>query len=160
MGRRPVLALIVRFSALAVIVGLVAGALAGPVLADDATAVIHTATGDYKFAVEIADTMETRAKGLMYRQSLAPDAGMLFDFGVERETAFWMQNTYIPLDMLFIGADGTIKTIHANARPLDKTTIPSGAPVRFVLEIPGGRAAEIGAKPGDRLEHDRVVAAD
>ena len=121
-------------------------------------AVLHTATGDYTFNIEVVDTDETRARGLMFRQSLAPDAGMLFDFFDERHASFWMQNTLIPLDMIFIGADGIVKTVHVNARPLDTTSIPSGVPVRFVLEIPGGRSQEIGLAPGDRFEHPRVGA--
>jgi uncharacterized membrane protein (UPF0127 family) len=102
------------------------------------------------------DTPELRAKGLMFRQELADDAGMLFDFKEEREVSFWMQNTYIPLDMIFVGSDGLVKTIHVNARPLDVTSIPSEVPVRFVLEIPGGRSTEIGLQPGDRMEHELV----
>lgn len=125
---------------------------------DDFSAVLRTATGDYPFTIEIADTPQEQQKGLMYRQSLAPDAGMLFDYGKEQQVAFWMQNTYIPLDMVFIAADGTVKRVHPNAKPLDPTSIPSRVPVRFVLEIPGGRAAEIGLKEGDKLEHVRVVA--
>ncbi len=128
--------------------------------ADDSRAVLHTATGDYVFTVEIADTPEETSRGLMFRQELAPDAGMLFDFEQEKPVAFWMQNTFIPLDMVFIGADGTVKTIHVNARPLDTTSIPSGEPVRFVLEIPGGRSEEIGLAVGDKLEHPRVVAGE
>jgi uncharacterized membrane protein (UPF0127 family) len=140
----------------ALLAGLMLFASASLAQADATRAVLHTATGAHPFTIELVDTAETRAKGLMYRKELAPDAGMLFDFQTERQTSFWMQNTLIPLDMLFIGADGVIKTIHANAVPLDTTPIPSNAAVRFVLEIPGGRAAEIGAKPGDRLEHDLV----
>ncbi|MEO6394835.1 MAG: DUF192 domain-containing protein [Devosia sp.] len=123
----------------------------------DNRAVLHTAKGDFGFTVEIADTNETRSKGLMFRQSLAADAGMLFDYHEEQQASFWMQNTFIPLDMVFIAADGTVKTIHVNARPQDTTSIPSGVPVRFVLEIAGGRSLEIGLKPGDRLEHPRVA---
>ena len=118
--------------------------------------VLHTASGDFPFAVEIADDNAERAKGLMFRDHLAPDAGMLFDYGEEQLASFWMQNTLIPLDMIFIGADGVVKTIHVNARPLDTTSIPSGVPVRFVLEIPGGRSTEIGLKVGDRMEHPRL----
>jgi hypothetical protein len=92
----------------------------------------------------------------MFRTSLAPDAGMLFDYHHEQEADFWMQNTLIPLDMVFIAADGTVKTIHVNARPLDTTPIPSGVPVRFVVEIAGGRSVEIGLKVGDKFEHPRV----
>ena len=140
---------------------LVAGLAMTPLAAcsDETHAVLHTAKGDFTFQVEIADDDAERAKGLMFRQELADDAGMLFDFGQERETAFWMQNTFIPLDMIFISAAGVVKTIHANARPMDTTSIPSGAPVRFVLEIPGGRAEEIGLAVGDRLENDRVEAS-
>jgi uncharacterized membrane protein (UPF0127 family) len=134
-------------------------AVAAPdAVSDDFHAVLHTATGDYPFTIEIADTPQEQQKGLMYRQDLAPDAGMLFDYGKEQRVSFWMQNTYIPLDMVFIAADGTVKHVHANAKPLDPTSIPSRFAVRFVLEIPGGRAAEIGLKEGDRLEHVRVVA--
>lgn len=124
--------------------------------ADESRAVLHTATGDYEFTVEIADDNAERAQGLMYRRELADDAGMLFDFETEREASFWMQNTFIPLDMIFIAADGTVKTIHANARPHDPTAIRSRVPVRFVLEISGGRANEIGLAVGDTLEHGRV----
>ncbi len=121
------------------------------------SAVLHTATGAHKFKVEVVNNNETRAKGLMFRQELAPDAGMLFDFREERPVAFWMRNTFISLDMIFIAADGTVRNIHAYARPHDPTSIPSDGPVQFVLEIPGGRAAEIGLEPGDRLEHARVT---
>jgi uncharacterized membrane protein (UPF0127 family) len=121
---------------------------------------IHTATGDYKFNVEVVDTNETRALGLMYRTELAPDAGMLFDFKETRETSFWMRNTLIPLDMIFITADGIVRTVHVNAKPQDPTAIPSEVPVQFVLEIPGGRSVEIGLKPGDKVDHDRITAAN
>ena len=121
--------------------------------------VLHTATGDHPFTVEVVDTPESRAQGLMFRQSLAPDAGMLFDFKENREVAFWMRNTFIPLDMIFIAPNGTVETIHVNARPHDPTSIPSGKPVQFVLEIPGGRSVEIGLKPGDRVEHPRMKPA-
>ncbi len=124
--------------------------------ADENKATLVTANGSFVFNIELADTNEERAQGLMFRQSLADDAGMLFDFGEEREVAFWMRNTFIPLDMIFIAADGEIKSIHENARPQDPTSIPSGFPVRFVLEIPGGRSREIGLVVGDRLEHPLV----
>ncbi len=122
----------------------------------DNVGVLHTAKGDFKFNIEIAQTEAEREKGLMFRTALAPDAGMLFVYPNEQQVSFWMQNTLIPLDMLFIGADGTVKTIHVNARPLDTTPIPSQVPVQFVLEIAGGRAGEIGLKAGDRFENDRV----
>jgi uncharacterized membrane protein (UPF0127 family) len=140
---------------LAVLLGLVPLAACS----SDDRLVLHTATGDYPFTVEVVDTPAGRAEGLMYRQSLAPDAGMLFDFKETRETAFWMRNTFIPLDMIFIDAGGVVKTVHVNAKPHDPTSIPSEAPVQFVLEIPGGRSVEIGLKPGDKVEHPRMKKA-
>lgn len=123
---------------------------------DDSRLVLHTGSGDHVFTVELVDTSETRARGLMYRQELAADAGMLFDFKEERPVSFWMQNTFIPLDMIFIGSDGVVKTIHERARPHDTTSIPSGVPVQFVLEIPGGRSAELDLEPGDTVTHSRI----
>lgn len=122
----------------------------------DNVGVLHTAKGDFKFNIELAKTEAEREKGLMFRTELAPDAGMLFVYEGEQQVSFWMQNTLIPLDMLFIGADGTVKTIHVNARPLDTTPIPSEVPVRFVLEIAGGRADEIGLKVGDKFESGAI----
>jgi hypothetical protein len=121
--------------------------------------IVHTATGDYTFRIEIADTNETRQMGLMFRQELSSDAGMLFDFFEERQASFWMRNTLIPLDMIFIASDGTVRNVHVNARPQDPTSILSDGPVRFVLEIPGGRSVEIGIAPGDLVEHPRMAAA-
>ena len=86
----------------------------------------------------------------MFRQSLAPDEGMIFPYDPPRDIAFWMRNTLIPLDMVFIRADGTIARI-ATAQPLDETPVPGGEPVAAVLEIKGGRAAELGIKAGDRV---------
>jgi uncharacterized membrane protein (UPF0127 family) len=122
----------------------------------DAALTIRSGNGEHRFTVEVVDNNETRAQGLMFRQSLAPDAGMLFDFKEERPVSFWMMNTFIPLDMLFIRRDGTIANIHANARPHDPTGIPSDGPVTFVLEIPGGRSAELGIKAGDTVAHPRI----
>lgn len=105
------------------------------------------------FQVEVMRTPETRARGLMHRNYLPPDRGMLFDFGRVEPVAMWMQNTYIPLDMLFIRADGTIARIAAQTEPLSVRTIPSGEPVLSVLELNGGIAAKLGIKPGDTVEH-------
>lgn len=121
--------------------------------------VLHTAKGDFAFTVEIADDGAERAQGLMFRDHLAADAGMLFDYHTEQLASFWMQNTLIPLDMIFIGADGIVKNIHVNARPLDTTSIPSEFPIRFVLEIPGGRSTEIGLAVGDKIDHPLVGSA-
>ncbi|WP_244513408.1 DUF192 domain-containing protein [Devosia insulae] len=124
--------------------------------ASDDRLVIESRNGSHPFTVEVVDTPETRAKGLMYREALAPDAGMLFDFKETREVSFWMSNTLIPLDMVFITAEGLVANVHANARPLDLTSIPSDGPVMFVLEIAGGRAKELGIAAGDRVVHDRI----
>jgi uncharacterized membrane protein (UPF0127 family) len=127
-----------------------------PALADDSHAVLHTKKGDFTFNIEVVDTEAGRERGLMGRKSLAPDAGMLFDFLAPQPVAFWMKDTLIPLDMVFIARGGVVKSIHADARPLDLTPIPSDGPVQFVLEIAGGRAAQIGLAPGDRMDEARV----
>ena len=126
--------------------------------ADDTQLLVKSATGEHRFTVEIAADDSTRAQGLMFREELAPDAGMLFDFQEARPVSFWMRNTLIPLDMIFIRSDGTIANIHVNARPLDPTSIPSDGPVEFVLEIPGGRTVELGIAAGDVVEHPLIDA--
>jgi uncharacterized membrane protein (UPF0127 family) len=105
------------------------------------------------FRVEVARNDADRAQGLMFRRSMPADQGMLFDFGRVEPVSMWMQNTYLPLDMLFIRADGTIARIAANTEPLSTRTIPSGEPVLSVLELNAGMAAKLGIKPGDRVEH-------
>lgn len=145
-----------QFKAFAAAAVLLAVSLPTLAFADDSQLVIHSKNGDHAFTVEVVDTAETRARGLMYRQELGPDAGMLFDFLEERSVSFWMRNTFIPLDMLFIASDGTIRNIHINARPHDPTSIPSDGPVQFVLEIPGGRSKELGILAGDKVTHDRI----
>jgi uncharacterized membrane protein (UPF0127 family) len=105
------------------------------------------------FAVRLADTAETRARGLMYVTALEPDHGMLFDFGETRMVGMWMKNTPLSLDMLFISADGVIAKIARQTTPFSTGIINSDRPVRAVLEIRGGRAAELGIQPGDRVLH-------
>ena len=113
--------------------------------------VVQTASGKLlNFTVEIASTNEQRQYGLMYRKEMAENAGMLFDFHEEQAVAFWMQNTYIPLDMIFIKRDGRIANIAQRTVPLSTAAVPSAEPVRFVLEVPGGTTARLGIKPGDR----------
>ncbi|HEY5412329.1 MAG TPA: DUF192 domain-containing protein, partial [Caulobacteraceae bacterium] len=92
----------------------------------------------HRFRVEIADNAASRARGLMFRRSLAPDAGMLFDFKTPQHVSFWMKNTLIPLDILFLDKDGYIINLAVNAPPLSQTNIPSGGAVLGVLEIGGG----------------------
>lgn len=114
---------------------------------------IDTASGPVRFRVELASSKSEHATGLMYRKSMAQDAGMLFDFRRPVFVAFWMKSTILPLDMLFIRADGTISTIAANAVPYSTTEIPSAEPVQAVLEINAGRAQALGIEPGDRVHH-------
>ncbi len=105
----------------------------------------------HPFQVEIAKTAEERARGLMFREQLNSDAGMLFDFQHERPVFFWMKNTFLPLDIIFARADGTIVRIAANATPFSEEMIPSGEPVRFVLEVVAGTASRLDIRPGHQL---------
>ena len=118
----------------------------------------ETATGPHVFMVEVAVTPEEREVGLMYRRSLPADHGMLFDFGRSDEIAMWMQNTYVSLDMAFISADGRVTRIERSAEPLSTRIIPSGGPVKYVVELAAGAADRIGLKPGDRVIHPRIAA--
>jgi uncharacterized protein len=109
---------------------------------------IRSANGTHEFTVEVAATPQQQERGLMFRKSLAGDRGMIFPYSPAQEVAFWMKNTLIPLDIIFIRTDGTIARI-TKAKPMDETPLPSGEPVATVLEIRGGRAAELGIKVGD-----------
>ncbi|MEE2879025.1 MAG: DUF192 domain-containing protein [Pseudomonadota bacterium] len=136
----------------------VAAVALAPVIAvaqdlETGTLTIETEAGEQNFEIEIADEPEEISYGLMNRESLAENAGMLFDFGNPREPAMWMKNTLIPLDMLFISPDGTIQMIARNTVPGSLRTISPGMPVKGVLEINGGRAAELGIEPGDTVNH-------
>jgi uncharacterized membrane protein (UPF0127 family) len=115
--------------------------------------VIVTVNREIKFDVELATNDAERTHGLMFRKQLGAYEGMLFDFHKEMPVSFWMKNTLIPLDMVFIAGDGTIKHVHANAVPMSTDAIPSEYPVRAVLEINGGSAALLGIKPGDKVKH-------
>ena len=103
--------------------------------------------------LEIVTTDEERTKGLMYRKSLPEGTGMLFDFGEERVVVMWMKNTYVPLDMIFIRANGTIARIAENTTPLSEAHISSGTPVKGVLELLAGAARKYGIMPGDKVSH-------
>lgn len=107
----------------------------------------------HAFEVEIADTPQARAQGLMFRRSMPLDRGMLFDFGRVDMVSMWMRNTYIPLDMLFIRPDGVIARIARDTEPLSERSITSGEPVLAVLELNAGVTARLGVAPGDRVEH-------
>ena len=120
---------------------------------------LETQNGSIPFFIEVAATQEERNIGLMNRERLGQQSGMLFDFHEERNVSFWMRNTLIGLDMIFISEDGIIKHIHENAIPLDETPIPSTQPVRYVLEINGGLSSQIGLKAGDKVFHPLIVTA-
>lgn len=115
---------------------------------------IRTQAGDaLLFNVEIADDAAEQRKGMMFRLSMPDDGGMLFLFPDDAIRSFWMKDTLIPLDVLFIRADGEIAHIHAMARPQDHATITYNMPVRAVLELKGGMAGALGIQAGDRIVH-------
>jgi len=122
------------------------------------TITIDTKTGPHSFTVEIAADEESREKGLMYRTAMAPDAGMLFDFQTPQLVSFWMENTVLPLDMLFVRADGTVARIKANATPYSRENIPSGEPVQLVIELNAGRAAALGITEGAKVHAPNLKA--
>jgi uncharacterized membrane protein (UPF0127 family) len=121
--------------------------------AETQTLEIATANGVQSFAVEVMTNDADRAKGLMFRRELPEGRGMLFDFHRDQDIAMWMKNTYISLDMIFIEGNGRIRRIAENTTPLSEVTIPSGGPVRGVLEVIAGTARKLGIKPGDRVAH-------
>ncbi len=129
--------------------------LAGTVAraADETMLEIVTENGVHVFSVEMARTDEERQKGLMFRKELAEGVGMLFDFKPDQNVSMWMRNTYIPLDMLFINGDGTIRRIAENTEPMSERTISSGGPVRGVFEVIAGTAKKLGIKAGDKVAH-------
>jgi uncharacterized membrane protein (UPF0127 family) len=119
---------------------------------------LHTATGVHVINVEVTETAEEKMLGLMYRVHLADNAGMLFVYDEPQVITMWMRNTYIPLDMVFIRADGIVHRIEAWTEPLSERTISSVAKVTACLELAGGVAKRLGLKPGDRVEHPAFKA--
>jgi len=117
---------------------------------------IASKNGVHAFTVELARTVDERAKGLMFRKELPAGHGMLFDFQTDQEVAFWMENTYVSLDMIFIRGDGTIWRIEENTTPLSTRNIPSRGPVRFVLEVVAGTSRKLGIAPGDKVAHPAI----
>jgi uncharacterized membrane protein (UPF0127 family) len=115
--------------------------------------VVVTASGPQRFEVEVMREEADRARGLMFRRSLAPDRGMLFDFARVEPVSMWMKNTYVSLDMIFIRPNGTVARVAENTEPLSTRTVSSGEPVLAVLEVVAGTAKRLGIKPGDRVEH-------
>jgi uncharacterized protein len=111
------------------------------------------------FDVEIATSDQEKALGLMFRTKLSDAEGMLFPYGGAQNITMWMRNTYIPLDMVFIRADGVIHRIEVRAEPLSERVIAAGAPVSAVLELAGGASERLGIKPGDTVHHAIFEAA-
>src|ERR1044072_2234638 len=114
---------------------------------------IVTKSGVQVFSVEMATTEQEKETGLMYRKELADGKGMLFDFSPEQQISMWMKNTYIPLDMIFIRADGRILRIAENTEPMSTRIISSGGLAKGVLEVIAGTAQKYGIQPGDRVAH-------
>ncbi|MDM9644542.1 DUF192 domain-containing protein [Rhizobium sp. S163] len=120
--------------------------------------VIETTAGQkYNFTVEIADTNEQRQRGLMYRQDMAADAGMIFDFGASKRVQMWMENTVLPLDMLFVDRAGIVRGVKQNAVPYSRDIIDSVSPVKYVIELNAGAAAKLGLKAGDRVTSPTIT---
>ncbi len=142
---------LVGFALTVLAITLIAAAADFAGAAELQTLEIASKTGVHAFQVEMAITPEEKEQGLMFRRELPEGQGMLFDFQFDQNVAFWMKNTYIPLDMLFIRADGRILRIAENTEPLSERNIPSGGPVRAVLEVIGGTAKKLGIAAGDRV---------
>ena len=143
-----------RLSAAFVIIAIFATLLAAPLRAEGfQTLDLITATGSHAFQVEIAKDEASHERGLMYRRFMPANHGMLFEFANDAPQTFWMKNTYIPLDIIFISRSGVVTNIAANAEPLSERVIPSGPPCAAVLELNGGTAAAIGLKVGDKVRH-------
>lgn len=135
-------------------IGLLLALLAGPAAAcAPGVAELRGPSSAARFNVEIADTDAERAQGLMNRRHLPASSGMLFVYDRPQPVAFWMKNTLIPLDMIFLDARGVVQRVHENARPLDETAIPGGREIFAVLEINGGLARRLGIRPGTEMRH-------
>ena len=143
-------------SALMLVVGLLWAAAAGAqerVEFEQSELVIETTDGDHRFDVELAVSGQQKSRGLMFRREMAADAGMLFIYERDAVLTMWMRNTYLPLDMLFVEADGRIARIAARAVPLSDRTISSRTRVRAVLELNAGTVRRLGIKAGDQVVH-------
>lgn len=112
--------------------------------------------GSARFRVSVADDAQERAQGLMNVQQMPSSTGMLFAYQREQPVAFWMKNTFLPLDMIFADASGTVVHVHPDAVPHDETPIPSGQPAQYVLEINAGLSAQLGIAPGSLIQHPAI----
>lgn len=135
------------------------GGFAGAECRNDQVEIRNSTGAVQRFAVELADTPDARAQGLMFREHMPKSAGMLFVFPEPKQATFWMKNTPLALDMIFAEASGRVSRVHSNARPMDETLIDGGPGVAFVLEINAGLAAPMGIEPGAVLRHPAIGAA-
>lgn len=156
MMRRRLVAHAAVFIATIIAAVVLPGGLAAQAACQPDKVDLRGAWGQTRFSVELADTDETRARGLMHRESMPRFAGMLFIYDRPERAVFWMENTLIPLDMLFINSAGQVARIHHEARPLDRTPIDGGPDVQMVLEINGGMARRLGITEGSELRHPRL----
>ncbi len=137
-------------------------AFAGGARAEGATEPLDivTASGAHHYQVEVAADEGSREHGLMDRRNMPANHGMLFEFPARAPVTFWMKNTYLPLDMVFIDADGTVRRVYEHATPMSETLIPSGVAVVAVLELNAGQARAIKLKPGDKVRFPFFHAKD
>jgi len=145
---------------LALVVALAFGGTAVSAACVDDRVELRGGFGKAAFRVEVADDAKERAQGLMHRPSMPSGAGMLFVYPNPQVAAFWMKNTLIPLDMIFMNARGVVRHVHTNAVPGDETTIRGGHDILLVLEVNGGLAERLGIGPGDQLRHPAVPQDD
>jgi len=139
--------------AVAVLAAGCGSAQTGPQFLPKTELAIESGGKRHTFTVELARNSAERATGLMFRTEMPADHGMLFDYAREQPVSMWMKNTFIPLDMLFIRADGRIANIAEWTKPRSLDEVASAGPVKAVLELNGGTAARLGLKPGDRVRH-------
>ena len=140
-----------------------AGAFAQDLACAPDRVIFLTSQGAKSVTVEVADDPDERAQGLMFRKELAPDHGMIFIYETPRPASFWMRNTLIPLDMIFLDARGVIRHIHANAKPHDETPVPGNLPGDpdpdrlYVVELAGGEAARLGLEAGQLMAYPHIA---
>ncbi len=139
---------------------LLALPMSAAIALDPGELVVETPQAAHRFTIELAATPGERSRGLMFRRSMRPDHGMLFDFQTPQPVAFWMKNTPLPLDMLFIDATGTIVQIAADTVPFSETPVPSKQPIRAVLEVNAGVAEKLGITPGAKVLHPIFTNAE
>lgn len=140
--------------------GITAATLVGIALSSTAfagcssdTLSVRGAFGSVQFSIDVADSPDERSQGLMFVEEMATTQGMLFVYDRPQSVSFWMRNTLIPLDMVFVDETGVIRNIHAMAQPLDETAIFGGTGIQYVLEINGGLAARLGLQAGDQMQY-------